>query len=546
MKNKILSLIFGILLVSSLLVGCLNIKKVVASVSIYSEPVKTEYSIGEDIDLKGAVLKIEFANGSIEYVNANAYCDVSKIDMSVIGEKQIECVYKYLNEEYKVYFRISVKNFEDTAQGVFESMVDKAKDIVDYRIQGNLDKDENILIQYKETSQGLKMLIEESSQVYYFDINKMYVNFSETEKYKLSDVSYSEFLTISHFEMGNETIHPLELIISILKEGNDDIKQMETTQSGYKITFKHINNNPIDGPSLPSGDVELILDNNKRLLSVNIEGDMSYNISFGYNESVNFDTQQHVEKNKHFISIKKAVENVKSKSKWDFYLIKEDGPENYYYEKSGDKEYFAYKRIHYHSNTNDENCYYFYEDGVVYYYDANQENVAYKWNNVEEAEFMNFVGSGNKLNFLKDILDRFNINSLENTIDYKECYTVDRENSAVHHQSFVYGAYGQVNIGDSNDNPERKYIVMEIDGGSQLRNIYIYNTKEDAMSDINYSETTGEIDGWGAQKGNRALINLSIGFYQENLPTHSNILSQNGINVEGIIWQDKSGTSLSK
>ncbi|MCR5835216.1 MAG: bacterial Ig-like domain-containing protein [Lachnospiraceae bacterium] len=82
-------------------------EKSVTSVEKYTEPTKTIYDIGEQIDFTGIKLKVNYNNGTSEIVS-DYYVIDEQIDTSTEGEKTVNVYYWKNGREYSVVQKINV------------------------------------------------------------------------------------------------------------------------------------------------------------------------------------------------------------------------------------------------------------------------------------------------------------------------------------------------------------------------------------------------------------------------------------------------------
>ncbi len=430
------------------------------------------------------------------------------------------------------------------AKEAFNTLLDNLKNTTEYSISGNFDRDDIITLKQMKNATGtVDFEYADATGKYVLKNDTLYANCSATEKYKVDGtISFKEFKNIVHLEIGDDTTYPLQFISNVLGEAKDDAMVLKIFDDHYTLSFSHISYADENVPALPTGDIILTLNNKMQITQADIvSNQFNKHIEFDYSPEIKVEDSEFKLVNKHFLTIRKSILITGNKEKWDMRVNKEDGPEHYFYEKSGEKEYFGYKRIHYSNNynpmyDNHDNCYYFYEDGISYYYDANSGN-GFRSEDTSKEDFCAFVGTSDKLNFIKDLLTfNFDLNSIGTDITYKECYTVDHRDPNETHASYVYGMTASVR-GDKGEMMP-VYVVVELDGGTQLRNAYVYESKELADADSNIIEGTSQIDSWGAQKGNTSIASTQIGFYTEHLPTHDYILDMYREDITDVVWNN--------
>ncbi|MBO6280468.1 MAG: bacterial Ig-like domain-containing protein [Bacilli bacterium] len=111
MKKSVKILLLGLLSLSlTTLSGCgqsnpsSEVEKHITNISIKTSPTKTEYEVGEEIDLSGLVIEVSYSDGSKTEITGN---DVQvRGDTSSSGTKTITLIY----QDFEVTFNITVKD----------------------------------------------------------------------------------------------------------------------------------------------------------------------------------------------------------------------------------------------------------------------------------------------------------------------------------------------------------------------------------------------------------------------------------------------------
>lgn len=132
MKKFLGLMIICLLAIPVVLVGCAKGNPVVG-IEMNTMPTKTNYYIGEELDLTGATVSIVHENGEVEVVDMSK-TSLSNFDSSTLGKKQVIVTYKVDGVEfttsinYTVVARepisMSIETFPDKTQFVAGSPID--------------------------------------------------------------------------------------------------------------------------------------------------------------------------------------------------------------------------------------------------------------------------------------------------------------------------------------------------------------------------------------------------------------------------------------
>ena len=97
----------------------IEVEPVLTSVKIESLPVKTEYNIGEALDLTGLCVKAYYSDSSAETITGY---DVSMTDMTCLGTKKVTVYYTYAGVTKTAEFEITVTDSECSADILYEAV----------------------------------------------------------------------------------------------------------------------------------------------------------------------------------------------------------------------------------------------------------------------------------------------------------------------------------------------------------------------------------------------------------------------------------------